>query len=241
MKNKNKAKAQSFKADHTHTYTFTSKHHTHTHTHIPPIREPQLSYLFFFREYYQLSKTQSLWSNWSSSPPKVFIFIFIFYSQEREKKMWVQRICREYWREWREKKRCWQWRRILIQSWNFRPLLPMVGMSRNPRALLLGHPRKILLFRILNWARSMALVPIPRFLFWKLFFLFNFLDFSSFLAFWVVLVCFVFAIDCLLLIECLCVNGIFVSVFLICDKSSKFIFFFVCLLMGSNGQWVFEQ
>lgn len=97
----------------------------------------------------------------------------------------------------------------------------MVGMSRNPRALLLGHPRKILLFRILNWARSMALVPIPRFLFRKLFFLFYFLDFCSFssssssslLVFWVVLVCFVFAIDCCLLIECLCVNGIFVSVF----------------------------
>ena len=68
-----------------------------------------------------------------------------------------------------------------------------------------------------------------------------FLDFCSFLAFWVVLVCFVFAIDCWLLIECLCVNGIFFSVFLICDKSSKFIFFFVCLLMGSNGEWVFEQ
>jgi len=60
---------------------------------------------------------------------------------------------------------CWKWRRILIPSWRFRgiPHLPMVlGMYRDPKALLLGHPRRITLSRTLNWARSMVLALILR-------------------------------------------------------------------------------
>lgn len=38
----------------------------------------------------------------------------------------------------------------------------MVPMFRDPRALLSGLPKSNSAFKTLNWARSMALVPIPR-------------------------------------------------------------------------------
>ncbi|KAG6663579.1 hypothetical protein CIPAW_02G035000 [Carya illinoinensis] len=37
----------------------------------------------------------------------------------------------------------------------------MVGMCRDSRTLLSRHSKRVLLFRILSWTRSMALVPIP--------------------------------------------------------------------------------
>lgn len=56
----------------------------------------------------------------------------------------------------------------------------MVGVCRDPRASLLGHPRRISLFRILSWARSMALVPIPRFTYICFFLHFHFANYGGF-------------------------------------------------------------
>lgn len=60
-------------------------------------------------------------------------------------------------------------------SWRFKGILLMVAMFRDPKASLSGLPRNNLPFRTLNWERSMALVPTPRFVL-----LFCFLSFTFF-------------------------------------------------------------